>query len=1001
MATLESSIRALLRPSDTVKVVLDALVVPSTNDTDAPDPLSPSPSLLRNRRVLAVVAHSDGPNTQEQGSVFILKAKPTSGRAFDQSDVLRVFPIFGGFSITMAQVRRETWPLPLTQSSSSPGASVATSGQSRVALTLNAGLLSLTIKQGDIEGLDPLTLCTQHVQTLRDVLAECKRLKDMADAPPTSAAPLLTTFSWLAPYTSRRAPLPALFALPPDLRTAQKPLHTRLSAAFAGEPGDDAADVVLIRDEWIRARVRERCSRGKTSLRCVIRIGTFNVNGNPPSQDLAPWVGGSAFGSEKDNTSFVIKPLPDISPLSIGIGGGAKDENPFEDTNTPTPTPTPAPVDEKDASASADSGSDSTPDLLVLGFQELDLSAEALIYSTSTVREDAWCAAAFAALGARAVGYEKLASKQLVGILLVVIVRKELRGCFPESEIRTVAAGTGIMGLMGNKGGTAIRLKFTPFPSTDAETVIRNPAPTVLTFVNAHLAAFDEMVERRNADFHDLAKRLRFELGAGAGTGTEGTCGIFESDVLFWMVHLNYRLDIPDADVRAILAAEEWAESRCETLLQYDQLKSSMRANKAFDMFTEGPITHLPTYRFNAGLGKDELGYDLKRRPAWTDRVLFTSNAFAPIRQLSYTGHPQITQSDHRPVSAEFVVEVDLYDQRAAEGAADKLYRQLNGLEDAHEDTNARINLKILNAVVNLGQVSYKKTVTTQVGVRNIGKVPCAYRLVPIDPESSVHPDWLKVEPMTALLLPDELAYITLTAYIDNASAARLNMDNKALECTLILHTVMGKDHFIAVTAEYVPTCFANTISRLTLLPGPIRSLKSPSDLRAEDRGINAPREIMRLVNWMMGPDLNLENVFMAPADETVVDTIRECLDTGADFPFVPNPKDDKAPVAFGEALFRLLDSLPEPLVPPEYHLQCSEMADRDEAFEMLEMFPPTTVNVWISVTAFLHYVCQSSVDHDAKTKRIASLFAPVLLRDRTNSVSPVGRRNFLLYFIL
>lgn len=54
-----------------------------------------------------------------------------------------------------------------------------------------------------------------------------------------------------------------------------------------------------------------------------------------------------------------------------------------------------------------------------------------------------------------------------------------------------------------------------------------------------------------------------------------------------------------------------------------------------------------------------------------------------------------------------------------------------------------------------------------------------------------------------ALLLPDELAYITLTAYIDNDSAARLNIDHKELDCTLILHTVMGKDHFIAVTAEY------------------------------------------------------------------------------------------------------------------------------------------------------------------------------------------------------
>jgi hypothetical protein len=48
------------------------------------------------------------------------------------------------------------------------------------------------------------------------------------------------------------------------------------------------------------------------------------------------------------------------------------------------------------------------PDIFVLGFQELDLSAEALIYYTSTVREDAWCHAIFAALGEKAIKYEKV-----------------------------------------------------------------------------------------------------------------------------------------------------------------------------------------------------------------------------------------------------------------------------------------------------------------------------------------------------------------------------------------------------------------------------------------------------------------------------------------------------------------------------------------------------------------------------------------------------------------
>ena len=48
------------------------------------------------------------------------------------------------------------------------------------------------------------------------------------------------------------------------------------------------------------------------------------------------------------------------------------------------------------------------PDLFVLGFQELDLSAEALIYYANTVREDAWCRAIFAALGEKAIKYEKV-----------------------------------------------------------------------------------------------------------------------------------------------------------------------------------------------------------------------------------------------------------------------------------------------------------------------------------------------------------------------------------------------------------------------------------------------------------------------------------------------------------------------------------------------------------------------------------------------------------------
>ena len=59
--------------------------------------------------------------------------------------------------------------------------------------------------------------------------------------------------------------------------------------------------------------------------------------------------------------------------------------------------------------------------------------------------------------------------------------------------------------------------------------------------MNTHLAAFDEMVDKRNADFHDLKKRLRFDNGLSYDA--EGNSGfanpplsIYESDVLVWLV---------------------------------------------------------------------------------------------------------------------------------------------------------------------------------------------------------------------------------------------------------------------------------------------------------------------------------------------------------------------------------------------------------------------------------------------------------------------------------
>lgn len=86
-----------------------------------------------------------------------------------------------------------------------------------------------------------------------------------------------------------------------------------------------------------------------------------------------------------------------------------------------------------------------------------------------------------------------------------------------------------------------MRLTYSP-PSTDGGAC----RPCTLTFVNSHLAAFDEMFDRRNADFHDISKRLLFDSGMSSpepqtqddvtSEDITMTLNVFETDAIFWMV---------------------------------------------------------------------------------------------------------------------------------------------------------------------------------------------------------------------------------------------------------------------------------------------------------------------------------------------------------------------------------------------------------------------------------------------------------------------------------
>ncbi|KAJ3724182.1 DNase I-like protein [Lentinula guzmanii] len=1029
MVGLEDSIKLLLRPSDEIKFILECILLPpsASNDNTAPDASGiKNYSTLRHQRIVAIITHKEAGNNWEEGSVFVLKRKlfSSSSSMSNELEIHRVFPVYGDFTMTMAQLPQDsndtqTFKLPRT----------------RFKLTINPGQTLI--------GNEPVDLATDDVSALKDVLTECRRLKELSEIVPEVNSPT-QTYSWLASYANNNNNIfiPSLPSAFPDLRNLVQPLYSRLSPA---SPGTTEREI----------SVEE----------AGIRLGTFNVNGKMPTQDLAAWVRGSTKNapSVASIQHSLLPPVSEISPLSLGevvkdpydsreaeasrsiinsssafsstsyssaastsalrnpstastfsvantnhqaslsistssaAASLVSSESPAIYESVPVPLVQPEVPTVSVGKTSESTAPKPDPDILVLGFEELDLSTEALLYSTSTAREDAWTVAIFAALGEKAQMYEKLASKQLVGMLIIIIVQKSLKACF--SHVMTSSVGAGIMGLMGNKGGTAIRLAFTP-PASSLEDLnsalgetastdehhhgIEHPGPTILTFVVSHLAAFDDMVSKRNADFHELSKRLIFDSSNLALTSDNSQrdsavsassqsvqdtnssilagmapsqslvsvpekFGVFESDILFWMggvyPHLNYRINLPDADVRALLSSESW-KNKLEIMKHFDQLKTSIREKKAFEIFLEYDIHHLPTYRFGGGISTDSLGYDTKRKPAWTDRILYAfSPLTAKLEPSSYTGHGEITMSDHRPISADFSVDVDLFDKNQLHATAANLFRQVQGMEE-------RAKGKLSQTSIDMGDIFYKRKKTASFMFQNCGKasvnvflsqerltvnlVRCTHEkfltntnfLFPV-------PSWLSASHTTGLLLPNEHTEITLMAFIDNKIASRFNLGPRDLNCTLIIHTLMGKDHFISIKAEYQYTCFANKLSRLTHLPGPIRAMKSHNDLLGEGKAINAPREIVRLVNWLMSCAHPTEDLFMVEADPDIVDDIREHLDTGNEFPYSHDTRERSIPIAFGAALMELLESLPEYIVPKELHGRCVALEDRDEAFEV------------------------------------------------------------------
>ena len=302
-------------------------------------------------------------------------------------------------------------------------------------------------------------------------------------------------------------------------------------------------------------------------------------------------------------------------------------------------------------------------DIWVFGFQEIvDLNVGQTLWSTDTSNPAAWEAAITTRLNdlRRSDRVVLLRSSQLVGIHICVFVAERQLQHFRDLNVETVKVGW--KGVAGNKGAACLSFSF--YDST-------------FCFICAHLAAGHKEYDVRASDYKTITGELKFGLSKNYGKT------IADHDYAFWLGDFNFRIDLSYYEVIQKVYERNW-----DYLLRFDQFKRAQREQVAFAGFEEAPVAWAPTYKYDPGLDQYDTS-ELKRIPAWTDRIVWRAQDASAIQNMLYT-RCEIIWSDHRPVKGLFRLAVKTVDRNNYRVIKDELYKVAKHMDKAEVENQIR-----------------------------------------------------------------------------------------------------------------------------------------------------------------------------------------------------------------------------------------------------------------------------------------------------------------------
>lgn len=607
---------------------------------------------------------------------------------------------------------------------------------------------------------------------------------------------------------------------------------------------------------------------------------------------------------------------------------------------------------------------DEPPDLFVLGLQELDLTADSFL-KKDLPREEAWLTIMEKGLHPKG-QYKKVKSIRLVGILLMVFIEDKHLSFVKDVYAESVA--TGIMGLMGNKGGVAVRLQ------------IHN---TTFCFVNSHLKAHLEETERRNQDYKDILGKLKFE-------GPYGLTSILDHKIIVWLGDLNYRIrGMDNTEVRMLADRGKY-----EPLLVKDQLTQQRNHKKCFEGFHEGSITFKPTYRYDPGTDVWDTS-EKNRIPAWCDRILWRTGPKMEIKLMKYRSHNSINLSDHKPVSALFDVGVRVVNEAEERRILEDVIRKL----DRQENENLP-QVQLGSTEIIFKDVQFLGKQTAVLEIVNTGQVAAQFAFIAKLDETDYCKPWLSVKPPMGVISPGSTKHVKIIVFVDKESARVMNSGEEKLEDILVLHLEGGKDFFVSVSGNYLPSVFGSSIEALVRMYGPIREVPVATLVDLEhmntftDSGLSntepleVPKELWLLTDHLFKFGMKQDNILRQSGLEGELEKIRTHLDCC---------KGGKLPGsihAVAEALLIFLEALPEPVIPYAFYQRALECCNNYILCkQLISQIPQTHKNVFTYVSSFLRELLLYSNDNKLDAKTLATLIGTLFLRAPKSNEAGLSKR--------